>query len=45
MSLPAYKDLQLAMDERRLALRAIPQNFVFTSVSIPDGMRLIEYGF
>ena len=25
------------MDERRLALRAIPQNFVLTSVSIPAG--------
>lgn len=33
------------MDERRLALRAIPRNFVRTSVSIPGGMQLIEYRF
>lgn len=34
------------MDERRLALRAIPQNVVLTSVSIPaDGMQLTGYKF
>jgi hypothetical protein len=41
MPLPAYKSLQLAMDEQRLALRTIQPNVVFTSVSIPaSGMQL-----
>jgi hypothetical protein len=47
MSLPAaYKGLQLAMDEQRLALRAIQPNVVLASVSIPaSGMQLAGYRF